>query len=152
RDVLRSASLVAGAAAFGSWLPRSARAQETYVWYTGLATEASDAVSKKFTESTGIPVEYFRAGSNNVVQKFDQERQADQVRCSAILITIPVLMAQWAKEGVLMPYDSPEFAHYPEEFVIAGHAAPVAGEAMCMAYNAELVSAEEAPKTWEDLL
>jgi iron(III) transport system substrate-binding protein len=152
RDVLRSAGLAAGVAALGGWLPRSARAQETFVWYTGLATEASDAVSKQFTATTGIPAEYFRAGSNNVVQKFDQERQADQVRCSAILITIPVLMAQWAKEGVLMPYDSPEFAQYPEEFVIAGYAAPVAGEAMAMAYNAEMVSAEEAPKTWEDLL
>lgn len=152
RDVLRGAGLAAGAAAFGSWLPRSVRAQETFVWYTGLATEASDAVSKQFTEKTGIPVEYFRAGSNNLVQKFDQERQADQVRCSAFLLTIPVLVAQWAKEGVLTAYDSPEFAQYPEEFVIAGYAGPVAGESMAMAYNAEMVSAEEAPKTWEDLL
>jgi iron(III) transport system substrate-binding protein len=152
RDILRSAGLAAGAAAFGSWLPRSARAQETFVWYTGLATEASDAVSKRFTEQTGIPVEYFRAGSNNVVQKFDQERQADQVRCSAILIAIPVLAAQWAKEGVLERYDSPEFAHYPAEFVVEGYSAPTSGEAMSMAYNTEMISAEEAPKTWEDLL
>ncbi|MGH6920655.1 MAG: hypothetical protein ACREJ0_23465, partial [Geminicoccaceae bacterium] len=76
RDVLRSAGLAAGAAALGGWLGRSAAAQETFVWYTGLATEASDAVTKQFTEKTGIPAEYFRAGSNNVVQKFDQERQA----------------------------------------------------------------------------
>src|SRR5918996_359890 len=151
RDVLRSAGLVAGAAAFGSWAPRS-RAQETFVWYTGLATEASDAVSKRFTEETGIPVVYFRAGSNNVVQKFDQERQADQVRCSAILIAIPVLAAQWAKEGVLEQYDSPEFAHYPPEFVVPGYSAPTSGEAMSIAYNTEMISAEEAPKTWEDLL
>jgi iron(III) transport system substrate-binding protein len=152
RDVLRGAGLAAGAAALGGWLPRSARAQETFVWYTGLATEASDAVSQQFTEKTGIPTEYFRAGSNNVVQKFDQEKMADQVRCSAILITIPVLMGEWAKQGVLLGYDSPEFANYPEEFVVAGYAAPVAGETMAMAYNAEMVSAEEAPKTWEDLL
>ena len=100
REILRSAGLAAGAAALGTWLPRSPHAQETFVWYTGLATEASDAVSKQFTEATGTPAEYFRAGSNNVVQKFDQERQADQVRCSAILITIPVLMAEWAKAGL----------------------------------------------------
>jgi exodeoxyribonuclease VII small subunit len=55
RDVLRGAGLAAGAAAFGSW--GSAHAQETFVWYTGIATEASDAVSKQFTEKTGIPVE-----------------------------------------------------------------------------------------------
>ncbi|HEX5077629.1 MAG TPA: extracellular solute-binding protein [Geminicoccaceae bacterium] len=152
RDVLRGAGLAAGAAAFGSWLPRSARAQETFVWYTGLATEASDAVSKQFTEKTGIPAEYFRAGSNNLVQKFDQERQADQVRCSALLLTIPVLVAQWAKEGVLTQYDSPEFANYPEEFVIASYSAPTSAEPMAIAYNKEMVSAEEAPKTWEDLL
>jgi iron(III) transport system substrate-binding protein len=152
RDVLRGAGIAAGAAAFASWMPRSARAQETFVWYTGLATEASDAVSKQFTEATGIPVEYFRAGSNNVVQRFEQERQADQVRCSALLLAIPVLVAQWSKQGVLTPYDSPEFAHYPEEFVIAGYGAPTSGEPMCIAYNTEMVSAEEAPQTWDDLL
>ncbi len=152
RDVLRSAGFAAGAAALGGLLPRPGAAQETFVWYTGLATEASDAVTKQFTEKTGIPAEYFRAGSNNLVQKFDQERQADQVRCSALLLTIPVLVAQWAKEDVLTSYDSPEFAHYPDEFVIPGYGAPVAGETMAMAYNAEMVSAEEAPQTWEDLL
>ena len=152
RDVLRSAGLAAGAAALGSLLPRSAAAQEAFVWYTGFPTEPSDAVSQKFTEQSGIPVEYFRAGSNNVVQKFDQERQANQVRCSVLVMTLPVLIAQWSKEGVLTRYDSPEFAHLPEEFVIAGYAAPVNGETMSMAYNAEMVSADEAPKTWEDLL
>jgi iron(III) transport system substrate-binding protein len=150
RDVLRGAGLAAGAAAFGRW--GSAHAQETFVWYTGIATEASDAVSKQFTEKTGIPVEYFRAGSNNLVQKFDQERQANQVRCSAFVLTIPVLVAQWAEEGVLVQYDSPEFAHYPAEFVIEGYAAPTSAEPLGMAYNSEMVSAEEAPKTWEDLL
>ncbi|MGH6915438.1 MAG: ABC transporter substrate-binding protein, partial [Geminicoccales bacterium] len=150
RDVLRVAGLAAGAAALGRWQP--AQAQETFVWYTGLALEASDQVSKRFTEETGIPVEYFRAGSNNLAQKFDQERQADQVRCSAFLLTIPVLVAQWAKEGVLTRYDSPEFAHYPAEFVIEGYAAPTSGEPMAIAYNSEMVSAEEAPQTWEDLL
>ena len=150
RDVLRGAGLAAGAAAFGRWSPASA--QETFVWYTGLATEASDAVSKQFTEKTGIPVEYFRAGSNNLAQKFDQERQAGQVRCSAFLLTIPVLVAQWAEEGVLTRYDSPEFEHYPPEFVIEGYAGPTSGEPMAIAYNAEMISADEAPKTWEDLL
>jgi iron(III) transport system substrate-binding protein len=152
RDVLRSAGLVAGAAALGGLLPRSAAAQEAFVWYTGFPTEPSDAVSQKFTEKTGIPVEYFRAGSNNVVQKFDQERQANQVRCSVLVMTLPVLIAQWSKEGVLAPYDSPEFAHFPEEFVIAGYAAPVNGETMSIAYNTEMISADEAPQTWEDLL
>jgi iron(III) transport system substrate-binding protein len=152
RDVLRGAGLVAGAAAFGSLAPRWAHAQEAFVWYTGLALEASDEVSRQFTEKTGIESEYFRAGSNNLVQKFDQERQANQVRCSALVITIPVLVAQWAKEGVLLPYDSPEYAHYPAEFVIEGYAGPIAGEPMAIAYNSELVSADEAPKTWEDLL
>lgn len=150
RDVLRIAGLAAGAAALGRW--QSASAQETFVWYTGLALEASDQVSKLFTEQTGIPVEYFRAGSNNLAQKFEQEMQADQVRCSGLLITIPVLVAQWADQGKILRYDSPEFANYPAEFVIEGYAAPTSGEPMAIAYNSEMVSAEEAPQTWEDLL
>jgi iron(III) transport system substrate-binding protein len=49
-------------------------------------------------------------------------------------------------------YDSPECAHYPPEFVVPGYSAPTSGEAMSIAYNTEMISAEEAPKTWEDLL
>ncbi|HET6467062.1 MAG TPA: extracellular solute-binding protein [Geminicoccaceae bacterium] len=153
RDVLRGAGLLAaGAATFGGWLPGPASAQETFVWYTGLALEASDELSKMFTAKTGIPAEYFRAGSNNLAQKFEQEVQADQVRCSALLITTPTLVARWAEQGLILPYDSPEFAQYPEQFVLQGFAGPASAEPLCMAYNSEMIAAEEAPQSWEDLL
>ena len=152
RTFLQGAGAVAGAAALGGLVPAPLRAQETFIWYTGIAVEASDDVSKSFTAKTGIPVEYFRAGSNNLAQKFEQEVKADQVRCSAVAITNPTLVARWAKEGLVMPYDSPEFANYGERFVIKGFAGPTHGEPHIMAYNTELVSAEDAPKIWEDLL
>ena len=142
----------AAALALTGVFPGALRAQETFVWYSGNAVEPTDEASKMFTDKTGIAVEYFRAGSNNLAQKFEQEVQADQVRCSAVQITNPTLAARWAQEGLVMPYESPEFANYPEQFVIKGFAGPATAEPHLMAYNAELVSAEEAPKHWEDIL
>ena len=57
RSFLRGAGAVAGAAALGGLVPAPLRAQETFIWYSGIAVEASDDVSKSFTAKTGIPVE-----------------------------------------------------------------------------------------------
>jgi len=152
RTFMQGAGAVAGVAALGGLVPAPLRAQETFIWYSGIAVEASDDVSKSFTAKTGIPVEYFRAGSNNLAQKFEQEVQADQVRCSAVAITNPTLAKRWADEGLVMPYDSPEYANYDDRFLIKGFAGPTHGEPHIMAYNTELVSAEDAPKTWDDLI
>lgn len=151
RRFLQGASLTAGALAFGG-LAGTARAEEKVVWYTGTSVEASDDLTKMFTEKTGIPSEFFRAGGLKVAQKFEQEVKANQVMASVVSTAIPSLIAQWARDGLIMEYDSPEHSAYPESVVIAGFAAPITADPQSPAYNTELVSPEEAPKTWEDLL
>lgn len=152
RRFLKGTGMGAGALAFGGAFPLSAQAQETFVWYSGLATAITDDISKMFTKKTGIEVEYFRAGSNNLAQKFEQEVKADQVRCSTVQITNPTLVGLWAKQGLVLPYESPEFVNYPEEFVIKGFAGPSTVNPHVLCYNTELVSPEDAPKHWEDIL
>jgi iron(III) transport system substrate-binding protein len=152
RRFLEGAGAGVGALALTGALSGGSRAKDTFVWYSGNAVEPTDELSKLFTSRTGIPVEYFRAGSNNLAQKFEQEVKANQVRASAIQITNPTLAARWAKEGLILPYNSPEFANYPASFVIQGFAGPATGEPHLIAYNKELVRAEDAPKHWVDIL
>ncbi|HYI91230.1 MAG TPA: extracellular solute-binding protein, partial [Beijerinckiaceae bacterium] len=141
-----------GAAAFSGLLPDLLAAQEKAIFYSGSAVEPTNDLSKLFTEKTKIAVEYFRAGSNNLAQKYEQEVKAKQVRCSVIALTNPTLAKRWAEQKLLLPYQSPVFADYPAQFVLPNFYGPLHGEPHVMAYNTELVPADQAPKRWEDLL
>ena len=152
RSVLKGAGLSMGAAAFSGLLPDLLAAQEKAIFYSGSAVEPTNDLSKLFTEKTKIAVEYFRAGSNNLAQKYEQEVKAKQVRCSVIALTNPTLAKRWAEQKLLLPYQSPVFADYPAQFVLPNFYGPLHGEPHVMAYNTELVPADQAPKRWEDLL
>jgi iron(III) transport system substrate-binding protein len=150
RSVLKGAGI--GAAAIGGLWPETLLAQEKVAFYSGSAVEPTNDLCKLFTEKTGTPMEYFRAGSNNLAQKYEQEVKANQVRASVIALTNPTLARKWAKDGLLMEYASPEFKNYPDQFVLANYFGPMHGEPHVMAYNTEIVKADQAPKTWTDLL
>ena len=152
RKFLKGAGAGAGSLALVNAFNLPAQAQETFVWYSGWPTALTDDVSKMFTEKTGIPVEYFRAGSNQVAQKFEQEVKANQLRCSAVEITNPPLAADWAKQGLVLPYKSPEFAHYPADAVLEDSIGTSSVNPHVICYNTELVDPSEAPKTWQDIL
>ncbi len=152
RRFLQGASLTVGAMAFGGGMIGRARAEDKVTWYTGTAVEASDDLTKTFTEKTGIPADYFRAGGLKAAQKFEQEVKANQVAASVVSIALPSLVAQWVEQGLVMEYESPEYSAFPDSVVIPGYSAPISADPQSPAYNTELVTAEEAPKTWEDLL
>jgi iron(III) transport system substrate-binding protein len=66
--------------------------------------------------------------------------------------SIPGLMNEWVKKGWVMKYESPEMKHYPADLRMDGYWTPVNVLTVTIAYNADHVKPEEAPKTWEDLL
>jgi iron(III) transport system substrate-binding protein len=152
RDVLKGGGAAIGALAIGGLWPEALLAQEKVVFYSALAVEPTNDLCKLFGESGGAAMEYFRAGSNNVAQKYEQEVKAEQVRPSVMCLTNPTLVKKWSEDGLLMKYDSPLYKDYPAEFVLPDYFGPMQGEPAVMAYNTELVKAEEAPKTWTDLL
>ena len=57
-----------------------------------------------------------------------------------------------ARKGALLEYDSPEARHYPADLRMPGYWTPVNTLTLSMAYNADHIRPEDAPKTWEDLL
>jgi iron(III) transport system substrate-binding protein len=153
RTFLHGTGMAIGSLAAGRFLSDPAFAQaKSIVWYTGTSVEASNDLTKLFTDKTGIKSDYFRAGGLKIAQKFEQELKAGQVAVSAMTIAIPNLAVKWASEGLLMRYESPEFANYPEQFIQKGYAGPATADPQSMAYNTELINEADAPKTWEDLL
>ncbi len=152
RRFLQSAGTTAGAIGLAGLLPRAATADEPLVWYTGTQIEAVDDWVNMFKERTGITCEYYRAGALKIAQKYEQEVAAGQVGCSLISGGLTGLVMQWADKGLLMPYDCPEYAHYPEDALIGNFAGPTKSDVITMIYNPELVKPEDVPQSWEDIL
>jgi iron(III) transport system substrate-binding protein len=144
----------AAGAAFGSlgWPSREVGAEEGLLWYSASASSADEDWSRMFREKTGIGVEYFRIGGVKLTERIEQEARAGQVRCSVMDISIPGLMSTWARKGMLMQYDSPESVQYPVNLRMPGYWTPINALTLSIAYNGDHIKAEEAPKTWEDLL
>jgi iron(III) transport system substrate-binding protein len=144
---------VAGAALVAGLGGRQAfAATDPMVWYSGESADAVGDWINAFKEQSGLPADFYRAGSVKLGQKFEQEVKAKQIGCSVISGGLTGLFLKWADEGLLDEYKSPEFSGYAEADLIGNFAAPIKADILCMAYNPSLLKAEDAPKTWEDLL
>ena len=152
RRSLLSGAGAAAAVGMSALYPRPLEAQQTLLWYSASASKADEEWSQMFRGKTGIPVEFFRIGGVKLTERIEQEIRARQVRCSVMDISIPGLMSEWAKKGMLTQYDSPEATHYPAELRLAGYWTPINALTLSIAYNADHIKAEDAPRTWEDLL
>jgi iron(III) transport system substrate-binding protein len=146
RRALTGGGAVAAAALAG----RPAGAQQSVLWYSASASGADEEWSKMFKAKTSVAVEYFRIGGVKLTERIEQEVRARQVLFSVMDISIPGLMSLWSRKGLLTQYDSPESAHYPAR--LAGYWTPINALTLSMAYNADHIHPEDAPKTWEDLL
>jgi iron(III) transport system substrate-binding protein len=153
RLVSRRTLMGAGAAvAAGALFGRPAGAQQSILWYSASASGADEEWSKMFKAKTGAAVEYFRIGGVKLTERIEQEVRARQVRFAVMDISIPGLMSLWSRTGLLAQYDSPESAHYPAATRLAGYWTPINVLTLSMAYNADAIHPEDAPRTWEDLL
>jgi iron(III) transport system substrate-binding protein len=145
------------AAAAGLFLSTSlysgrSQADESLLWYSASGSQPDELWSQMFHARTGNPVEFFRMGGVKLTERIEQEAKTKQTRASVIDISIPGLMSHWARSGILEKYDSPEAQHYPIEFRLPGYWVPVNVLTLSMAYNADYIKPQDAPKTWEDLL
>lgn len=152
RRFLQTTGLVAGAATFGAPFISGARAEEGIVWYSGSSARSVEAWAERFEEQTGIPTETFRSGGVKLAQKFEAEVQAGQVRCSVMDSSVPGIMMDWVDRGLIAKYESPEAKNYPDDVRDPGFWAPIKALVLVLAYNADIIKPEEAPKTWQDVL
>ena len=101
-----------------------------------------------------IATNYVRLQAGALYAKVNAERQAHQYLADVMQITDMSFVLDFQKRKGYVPYVSPELAAYKPEYksnpeglwtwgviVVAG-----------IAYNPNLVTADEAPKSWKDLL
>ncbi len=134
-------------------LEEAARQEGKVLLYFGMAIPDIQTIANAFMKKYPfIKVEYYRAGGANLLQKILAEKATGKFNADVIQL-VGSLVGAYKEEGILAKYVSPEARFYseaikdPEGFWINFYSTY-----KLFIYNTNLVSKEEAPKTYEDLL
>ena len=143
----------ARAADFDPALVEAARKEGTAVWYTGLIVNQitrpmAEAFEARFP---GIKVQYSRASNTDTTVKLLNESRARRVQADVVDVTSGIHSLTDAK--LLAEYRPKAAAHYPDVLKDkAGFWTASNLYFLTVAYNTNLIKAEDAPKTFADLL
>lgn len=113
-------------------------------------TAIKDAFSAKYPN---IKFDYYTAGAGTVMTKIATEQQSGSMGCDVVWVGEPTNIMTLKEQDILLPYESPEASHIPEAYkdpdnTYIGARLVVMG----IAYNTALVTGDDVPTKWEDLL
>jgi iron(III) transport system substrate-binding protein len=132
----------------------SAQASGTLNLYTSMQVDVVEDIIAAFEQAhPGVTVDLLYSGSVELEQRIYAERDAGRIRADVIWAANPAFFLKLKAEDLLMPYESPEAAAVPDVLKDPDHMF-IAGRVfnMGIGYNTNLVTADEAPKTWAELL
>jgi iron(III) transport system substrate-binding protein len=133
----------------------AAQKEGKVVWYTSLDLPAAERVGKSFeAKYPGIACRVERSGAERVFQRIGQEYASRIHAVDVVQSSDAAHFIVWKRDGLLAPYVSEDVAkHYPIEHKDPdGTFATFRAWLSVIGYNTSLVKAEEAPKSFADLL
>ena len=132
----------------------AAKKEGKVVWYTSLALTSSEKVAKLFEQAyPGIKVEVQRTGSQRIIQRVMQELQANIKNADVIHTSDAGHFVLLKEKKLLMKYAPAGIDSFPAAFKDKdGYHYALRATVTVIAYNTKIVPANEAPKTWKDLL
>jgi len=118
--------------------------------YTSMNADVADAVTKAFTDQTGVEVSLYRGNSETVLQRVLQEQSA-QFAGNDVVETNATEMAALDREEILAPYQGERRDLVPEAGRFPGWTA-TRFNLFAPGWNTNLIGAVSGPPTsWEDL-
>jgi iron(III) transport system substrate-binding protein len=136
-------------------LIEAAKKEGKVVHYTSVDLPLAERVAKGFeAKYPGISVRVERTGAERVFTRIAQEQASRIYACDVVQSSDAAHFVVWKRDGLLAPYVPEDVAqHYPAEHKdVDGLFASYRVYLCCMAYNTSLVKADEAPKSYADLL
>jgi iron(III) transport system substrate-binding protein len=168
RDVLKASSALAltfPAASVGAAAPAAeavtpalidaAKKEGKVVYYTSIDLSLAEKIAKAFeAKYPGIAVRVERTGAERVFQRIGQEYASRIFAVDVANSSDAAHFIAWKREGILQPYMSEDVAKfYPTEHKDPdGLFASFRVGLSVIGYNTNLVKAEDAPKSFADLL
>jgi iron(III) transport system substrate-binding protein len=142
-------------AAVDDALIQAARKEGKLAYYTSIDLPMAQRIGKAFeTKYPGISVRVERTGAERVFQRIGQEYGSKIHAVDVVNSSDAAHMIVWKRDGWLAPYVTEDMVkYYPAEHVDPdGMFASFRAGLSVIAYNTNLVKAEEAPKSFADLL
>ena len=169
RDVLKGgAALTAGAAlstrvmaaapppeAVTPALIEAAKKEGQVIYYTSTDLPVAEKLAKAFeAKYSGITVRVERTGAERVFQRIGQEYSSNIHAVDVVNSSDAAHFIVWKREGILEPYVPEDVAkYYPDEHKDPdGTFASFRAWVCVIGFNTNMVKAEEAPKSYADLL
>src|SRR3954465_9017298 len=168
RDVLQGSTALAASSVFASvasaappasavtpQLIEAAKKEGKVVFYTSIDLPVAERVAKAFeAKYPGIAARVERTGAERVFQRIGQEYASRIHAVDVVQSSDAAHFIVWKRDGILEPYVPEDVAKfYPEEHKDPdGMFATFRAWLCVMGYNTSQVKAEEAPKSFADLL
>jgi iron(III) transport system substrate-binding protein len=132
----------------------AARKEGQVVYYTSTDLPVAEKVARAFeAKYPGIAVRTERTGAERVFQRIGQEYSSNIHAVDVVNSSDAAHFIVWKRDGVLLPYVPEDVARYPAEHRdVDGQFASFRVWLSIIAYNTNMVKAEEAPKSFADLL
>src|SRR5712691_8883899 len=129
-----------------------ARKEREVVVYTSLNLKDSVPITEAFEKKYGVKVQLWRSSSEKVLQRAIAEARAGRFACDILETNGPEMEAMH-REQLLEEFFSPHFKDLPPAaFPKHRHYVADRFNFFTIAYNTNLVKADEVPNTYEDLL
>ncbi|EFK97045.1 iron-binding periplasmic protein [sediment metagenome] len=134
-------------------LIEGAKQEGKMTFYTSTSLEDSEALLKRFKQIYPfIKTELYRANADRLMAKMLTEAQAGKFFWD-VQINGDLNTESMKRDGHIGKYVSPQVAFYDEASIDPeGYWVDTYPNLICIGYNTRLVSKENAPKTWDDLL
>lgn len=137
----------------------AAQAEGSLVVYTSNPDSITQPFADAFTERYGVEVSWQQLSTAALEQRFSAEADANANQADVLMSSNSLFLRDQIAGGRLtaladadLPGGFPP-AGYPEEFLLMDGLIPIGGEFVIgIAYNTDLVPAEEVPTSFEDLL
>jgi len=129
-------------------------AKETLMIYTSVPIEIMTKIEEAFEAAhPDIDLQIYRSGTGKVTARIAAEREAGRIQADLIWVADYSYFEELKAADLLHAYESPQADQLLPAFVDKDHCY-YAARVICMviAYNTTLVSPDEAPRTWLDLL
>ena len=143
------------ASAITPQLIEAAKKEGKVVWYTSVDLPLAEKISRAFeAKFPGVAVRVERTGAERVFTRIGQEYASRVHAVDVVNSSDAAHFIVWKRDGWLAPYVPEDVAkHYPADHRDAdGQFASFRVWLCIIAYNAAQVKAEEAPKSFADLL
>ena len=169
RDVLKGSAAIASAQLFAAPLRaaappattitpaliEAAKKEGKVVWYTSVDLPLAERIAKSFeARYPGVACRVERTGAERIFQRIGQEYGSNIHAVDVVNSSDAAHLIVWKEKGWLEPFVPEDVAkHFPDEHKDPDGTFASFRVFLCpIAYNTDLVKAEDAPKSYADLL